>query len=485
MDISKVFKSIDDKLWKGGVANALDYMEQSSWILFLKYLSDQEEERLFEAEIEGKTYQPIFQPQFLWSQWACKRNEDGTRDHTQDLTGEDLINFVDDELFPYLESFQSATDNNQSIEGKIGQIFDKLDNKIDDGYILRDVLDTVDQLQFGTEDEQHQFTKLYEERIAQMGNAGKSGGQYYTPRPLIKAIVDVVNPKIGETVYDPAAGSCGFLVESYRHIRENSGSLSTKQLDKLEHRTIYGKEKIALPYITGLMNMILFGIRSPNLTRTNTLQESMFNVQDKDLHDVILANPPFGGNETQEIQQNFNFKTSATELMFLEHFMKLLKKGGRAGIVIKNTFLSNTDNASIALREELLKTCNLHSILVLPSGTFTGAGVKTVVLFFDKGQATKNVWYYELNLDRNLGKTNPLNSKDLSEFIELQKNKKDSDNSWTVSVDDIDKATWDLSPANPNIEDTTEKRTPSEILAEIEALDKEADEAIAAIKELI
>jgi len=274
-------------------------------------------------------------------------------------------------------------------------------------------------------------------------------------------------------------------VEAYRHIKENSGELKTKQLEKLELHTLYGKEKIVLPYITGLMNMILFGIRTPNLVRKNTLQESMFNVQDKDRHDVIVANPPFGGEETAEIKQNFNFKTSETAYMFLEHFMKLLKKGGRAGIVIKNTFLSNTDNASVALREELLKTCNLHSILVLPQGAFTGAGVKTVILFFDKGKATQKIWYYELNLDRNLGKTNPLNAKDLSEFIELQKNKADSDNSWTVFIDDIDKETWDLSPINPNVEDTSEKRSPSEILAEIEILDSEAAEAMAAIKELL
>lgn len=485
MNITQAFKNIDNKLWKGGVANALDYMEQSSWILFLKYLSDQEKDREFEANLEGKSHKPVFEEQFRWHQWACKRNADDSRNHTNDLTGKDLLAFVDDELFPYLESFQQSAFDANTIENKIGQVFSKISNKIDDGYILRDVLDTVDRLEFRTEDEHHQFSMLYEQRIAQMGNAGRSGGQYYTPRPLIKAIVDVVKPKIGETVYDPAAGSCGFLVEAYRHIKENSGNLNTKELKKLDNHTLYGKEKIALPYITGLMNMILFGIRAPNLIRANTLQESMFNIQDKDRHDVIIANPPFGGDETPEIQQNFNFKTSETAYMFLEHFMKMLKKGGRAGIVIKNTFLSNTDNASKTLREELLKTCNLHSILVLPQGAFTGAGVKTVVLFFDKGKSTKKIWYYELNLDRNLGKTNPLNAKDLSEFMKLKKNTDDSKDSWTIFINDINNQTWDLTPNNPNVEDTSEKRTPSEILAEIEVLDNEVAEAMKAIKELL
>ena len=230
------------------------------------------------------------------------------------------------------------------------------------------------------------------------------------------------------------------------------------------------------------MNMILHGIEAPNIEHTNTLGENILDIQEKDRVDVVLANPPFGGKERAEIQHNFPIRSGETAYLFMQHFIRILKKEGRAGIVIKNTFLSN-DDAKI-LRKEFLEGCNLHTVLVLPAKVFT-AGVHTVVLFFDKGSPTKNIWFYELKTEKNLGKNNPLTENHLEEFRELQKTKVDSDNSWTVSIDDIDKETWDISPTNPNIEDTSEKRTPSEILAKIEALDTQAAEAMAAIKELL
>ena len=199
----------------------------------------------------------------------------------------------------------------------------------------------------------------------------------------------------------------------------------------------------------------------------------------------MLANPPFGGKERAEVQQNFPIKTGETASLFLQHFIKILKAGGKAGVVIKNTFLSNTDNASIALRKELLTNCNLHTVLDLPGGTFTGAGVKTVVLFFDKGISTKKTWFYQLNLDRNLGKTDPLNEKDLAEFIELQKTKAGSENSWTINVKDIDQTTFDLSAKNPNTPEEAPLRQPQEILKEIKVLDEESATILETIKELI
>ena len=208
-------------------------------------------------------------------------------------------------------------------------------------------------------------------------------------------------------------------------------------------------------------------------------------IQEKDRYDVILANPPFGGKERKEVQQNFPIKTGETAFLFLQHFIKILKAGGHAGVVIKNTFLSNTDNASISLRKTLLESCNLHTVLDMPGGTFTGAGVKTVVLFFEKGAPTRKVWFYQLNLDRNLGKTNPLNEDDLAEFVKLQKKKADSDNSWSVDIKDVDQNTFDLSVKNPNKKDETVLREPKEILAEISKLDKESAEILMKVKELI
>ena len=320
-----------------------------------------------------------------------------------------------------------------------------------------------------------------------MGNAGRNGGEYYTPRPLIRAMIKVTKPVIGERIYDGAVGSAGFLCEAHDYLRHpaDGSKLTTKQLDTLQTKTFYGKEKKSLAYVIAIMNMILHGIDAPNIAHTNTLSENVMDIQDRDRFDVILANPPFGGKERKEVQQFFPIKTGETAFLFLQHFIKSLRAGGRAAIVIKNTFLSNSDNASRALRGELLQSCNLHTILDCPGGTFLGAGVKTVVLFFEKGAPTRNTWCYELDPGRSLGKTNPLNDDDLADFIALQKNFADSPKSWTLDAASIDSSTFDLSVKNPTGAEPSAHRTPQEILDEIAALDAEAAEVLAGIKELL
>jgi type I restriction enzyme M protein len=275
-----------------------------------------------------------------------------------------------------------------------------------------------------------------------MGNAGRNGGEYYTPRPLIRAMIDVIKPQIGETIYDPAAGS---LCEAFDYLRKGGADkrqLKSSDLTILQESTFYAKEKKSLAYVIAIMNMILHGIEAPNVIHTNTLGENLQDITPNRQHNIILANPPFYGKERPEVQQNFPIKTGETAFLFLQHIVKSLKPGGRAAVVIKNTFLSNTDNAAIALRKELLENCNLHTILDCPGGTFIGAGVKTVVLFFTKGEPTQSTWFYQLNVGRNMGKTNPLNDKDLSEFVELQHSLADSDNSWTIAVSELDDSTW-------------------------------------------
>jgi type I restriction enzyme M protein len=317
-----------------------------------------------------------------------------------------------------------------------------------------------------------------------MGNAGRNGGEYYTPRPLIKTIVKVVAPKNGDKIYDGAVGSAGFLCEAFEYLKA-SKNLTTKDVDTLQKNTFYGKEKKSLAYIIGIMNMILHGVEAPNIVHTNTLAENLADIQEKDRFDIILANPPFGGKERAEVQQNFPIKTGETAFLFLQHFIKILKAGGKAGVVIKNTFLSNTDNASVSLRKQLLESCNLHTVLDLPGGTFTGAGVKTVVLFFDKGMPTHKIWYYQLNLDRNLGKTNSLNESDLTEFVELQKTFANSENSWSFEAANIDTLTYDLSAKNPNKKEETALRSPIVILDEMKALDKESETILNSILKMI
>jgi type I restriction enzyme M protein len=302
--------------------------------------------------------------------------------------------------------------------------------------------------------------------------------------------VDVVNPQIGETVYDGAVGSAGFLCESYAHMSQDVNNVD--DLKKLQETTFYGKEKKNLAYIIGVMNMILHGIEAPNIIHTNTLSENIRDIQEKDRHNVILANPPFGGKERKEVQQNFDIKTGETAFLFLQHFIKTLKAGGRAGVVIKNTFLSNTDNASVSLRKHLLETCNLHTILDMPSGTFLGAGVKTVVLFFNKGEPTKNIWYYQLDAGRNMGKTNPLNDNDMADFIDLYASidsagkGSETEKSWNVDTRALSEAEgYDLSVKNPNTPEEAPLRSPEDILTEMETLDSVTKTILQNIKGLI
>ena len=445
----QTFKNIDDVLWKeAGCTTELDYTEQTSWILFLKYLDDMEQSRAMEAELVGKPYTRIIDAPHSWSKWAAPKKPDGSFDHDNALSGDDLIEYVNRQLFPYLQGFRQRATGPDTIEYKIGEIFSEIKNRFQSGYSLRDALELVDELRFRSQKEKHELSHLYEAKIRNMGNAGRNGGEYYTPRPLIRAMIQVTRPKIGERIYDGALGSAGFLCEAYDYLRQ--GELTTSQLQTLQTRTFYGKEKKSLAYVIATMNMILHGIEAPNIVHTNTLTENLADVQEKDRFDVILANPPFGGKERPEVQQNFPIKTGETAFLFLQHFIKHLKAGGRAAIVIKNTFLSNSDGAARALRQELLESCNLHTVLDCPGGTFQGAGVKTVVLFFEKGAPTRKVWYYQLDPGRNLGKTNALNDDDLKEFVALQASFAESEKSWTVDVADIDRASCDLSVKNPN-----------------------------------
>ncbi len=481
----QAFKNIDDVLWKeAGCGSELDYTEQTSWLLFLKYLDGLEQDKSMEAELEGKSYTFILDQPYRWESWAAPKAADGTLDHNKALTGDDLRDFVDRRLFPYLHGFKQRATGPNTIEYKIGEIFGEIKNKIHSGYNLREIIDHIDELRFRSQTEKHELSHLYEAKIKNMGNAGRNGGEYYTPRPLIRAIVQVVAPNVGQRIYDGAVGSAGFLCEAFDYLKAQ-GNLTTDQVKTLQERTFYGKEKKSLAYVIAIMNMILHGIEAPNIIHTNTLAENLADVQEKDRFDIILANPPFGGKERKEVQQNFPIRTGETAFLFLQHFIKMLRAGGRAGVVIKNTFLSNTDNASVSLRKLLLESCNLHTVLDCPGGTFQGAGVKTVVLFFEKGAPTRKVWYYSLDPGRNLGKTNPLNDDDLQEFIELQQTKADSPKSWSVDVSGIDTATYDLSVKNPNGGEAITHRSPQEIMDEIAALDAESAEVLRNIRRLL
>jgi type I restriction enzyme M protein len=484
----QAFKNIDDTLHKdAGCSSELDYTEQTSWMLFLKYLDDLEHEKSLNAELLGEDYQFIIDKEHRWASWAAPKDADGEFDHNNALTGDDLMDYVDSELFPYLKGFKQRAESPNTIEYKIGEIFGEIKNKIQSGYSLRDCLEKVDELRFRSQAEKHELSHLYESKIKNMGNAGRNGGEYYTPRPLIRAMIDVIKPNIGETIYDGAAGSAGFLCEAFDYLRQGGADkkpVSPNELKILQEDTFYAKEKKSLAYVIAIMNMILHGIEAPNVIHTNTLAQDISDLQASDKYDICLANPPFGGKERKEIQQNFTIKTGETAFLFLQHFIKTLKPGGRAAIVIKNTFLSNTDNAAVALRKELLENCNLHTVLDCPGGTFIGAGVKTVVLFFEKGTETQKTWFYELDPGRNMGKTNPLNDKDLKEFVTLQKTFADSGKSWSIDTSELD-SSFDLSVKNPNVEEEAPLREPNRIIDDIIALDKESEAILVSIRGLL
>lgn len=478
------FKRIDNILFEdAGTNGANDYMAQMSWILFLKYLDDLEDIRKQEAVFSGKPYEPLFKDEFQWDNWAAQKNADGSPDLNARVTGEDLIDFVNQKLFPYLKEFKNTAQDPKSLLYKIGEIFGEIGNKIQSGRNLRDVIDIIDKLEFKTQEELDDLSALYEDRLKLMGGAGRSG-EYYTPRPLIQAMIQAVNPQLGRTIYDGAAGSAGFLTESYNYLREKAETPS--ELKFLKDSTFFGKNKKPEPYLLGTMNMILHGIESPNMVHGNTLAEDTHDIQEKDRYDYIFANPPFGGNEHIEIQRNFDIKTRETANLFLQHFMKKLRTGGEAAIVIKNTFLTNEPNgATGAIRRQILENFNLHTILDLPGGVFSATGstgVKTVVLFLRKGEPTKDILYYQLNPGRNLGKTAPLNKNDLADFLDVYQSRSINESSWIVPIDKVDANSLDLGVKNPNIPESAELKSAAFILEDIKQLDKQIADILADIE---
>ena len=393
------FKNIDQILHTdSGSATELDYVEQTSWILFLKYLDDLDEAKKTEAALAGKKYSYILESQYRWDSWACPKTADGKIDHHKALTGDDLNDFVNHKLFPYLKKFKNPDADANTIEYKIGEIFSELKNKISSGYKLREILNIVDGMHFKLYEEKHELSHLYEAKIKNMGNAGRNGGEYYTPRPLINTIIKVVNPKIGERIYDGACGSAGFLCEAFNYLRHGKKQPTTSELKTLQDSTFFGQEKKPIPFLIGMMNMILHRILVPNLIRTNTLMEDVHSMPESQKVDTILTNPPFGGKENKSVQNNYPIPSEATEALALQYVMRRLKIGGKAGLVLPEGEILFGGGAMQQVREELLTKFNVTAIISLPKGVFSQMGadsVKTDLIFFEKTGPTKEIWFGE------------------------------------------------------------------------------------------
>ena len=484
--VNSAVKSICDIMRRSNCAGALQYVPELTWILFLRILDEQETREAERAEAVGAEFTPSLSAPYRWQDWAApgspKRKELAEAGTLGSYKG-----FVNEQLLPHIRTLKDQPNANAR-QKVISEIMTGVERvRIDTERNLLDVLDNVHEISSESVDDTHVFTlsQVYEGLLLKMGEKGNDGGQFFTPREVIRVMVRAIDPKIDQKVYDPGCGTGGFLAQSYEYLREkHRDTLTGEQIETLKNSTFYGREKENLIYPIGLANLVLHGIDQPNLWHGNTLTGSetyggLF-LSAPSLYDVVLTNPPFGGKEGKEAQTRFAYKTGATQVLFLQHVMDSLKSGGRCGIVMDEGVLFRTnETAFVQTKRKLLDDCNLWCIVSLPPGAFVnaGAGVKTNMLFFTKGCRTEKIWYFDLS-DRKVGKKNPLTAADFEEFFKLLPTCADSERSWTVPREEIDAKNYDLKAVNPNAKSTEDTRTPEELLDFIEAKGKEVAEAV-------
>lgn len=462
-------KKVCDILRRDDGVGAKDYIEQFSWLLFLRIFEGVEEQLRELDEAEGKKYKPVIASEYHWSSWAKKDWKDK----------EELIHFVNQKLFPYLKSLKGTKEKD-----KIGEIFRELHNKVYSPYTLLEVVEILDQIQKHHFQDTHLLSQVYEEILQAMGSEGGWSGEFYTPRPVIRLMVKVVDPKIGETVFDPFVGSGGFLVESFDYLYENSAK-DIRSWRILQTKTFYGQEKKPLPYLIGTMNLILHHILVPNMTRLNTFSEDVHNITESSKMDVILTNPPFGAEETKSVQSNYPIPVGATEALALQYIMKRLKNGGRCGVILPEGNVLTGGGVMARIRQELLEKFNVHSIISLPQGAFAqmGAAVKTNLIFFEKTGSTKEIWFGEIN--GKFTKKQNLQDEHTEEIFKKWKKREESDSSWVVSIEDIKNSGYDLSPKNPLRIGADALLSPDLIFEEIEKNQQEINGILSDLKKVL
>lgn len=482
-----------------GTTGILQYMEQLSWMIFLKVFEDVEERFEQQAEFKGTQYSPIIEKSYRWSSWAgvdykklevyfSEEELESVRKRNEHI----LLAFIDTKLFPYLQALRGTPEKD-----RIASIFQEIrGNRMKRASNMWDVISRLNDINFNNTEDSHTLSQVYEELLLRMGREGGVAGEFYTPRPIVKLMVQIINPQIGERVLDPFCGSCGFLIESFNHTIK-SKELTIEDHEKLLKETFYGQEKKPLPYLIGIMNSILHGLLNPNLIRTNTLEENIRNISERQKFDVILTNPPFGGKEGKHVRQNFPYSSSKTEILALQYVMKKLRKGGRCGIVVPEGILFNTtEKAFVNTKKDLLENYRLHTIISLPSGVFanvtaTGQGPKTSLLFFEKTGSTEEIWYYDYAgysenvLKKKYSKVNPVHVIDLKHIIVARERKEKSDWSWLISLDEIIKNGYDLTTRNPNQKDESFAKSPLVILESLIKKEKEINRILIELKDQI
>ena len=487
--VNAAVKSICDIMRRSNCAGALQYVPELTWLLFLRILDERETREAETAEAVGASFSASLEAPYRWRDWAAP---DGTkRVELQMGALGAFFDFVNGELLPHLRTLREWP-NASPRQKVISEILSGVERvRIDTERNLLDVLDRVHEISDEAIDPTHVFplSQIYEGLLLKMGEKGNDGGQFFTPREVIRVMVRVVDPRPGEVVYDPCCGTGGFLVQSYQHISEGMGNSTTAHdVELLKRGTFYGREKENLVYPIALANLVLHGIDEPRLWHGNTLTgnetyDGLF--QDAPaLFDVVLTNPPFGGREGKEAQTHFAYKTGATQVLFLQHVIDALKPGGRCGIVMDEGVLFRTNEiAFVQTKRKLLDDCDLWAIVSLPGGAFVnaGAGVKTNLLFFTRGGPTERIWYYDLS-DVKVGKRRPLTLAHFQEFFRLLPERAATERSWTVTKAEIEALGYDLKAVNPNRKVVVDERRPEEILAAIEARGREVAEALAALR---
>jgi len=471
---------------RSNCAGALQYVPELTWMLFLRILDEKEVREAENARAVGAQFQPSLDYPHRWHDWAAPEGK--RRLELQRGTFGGFMSFVDGDLIPTLRSLKDRP--GVGVRQKvISQVFSSVERtKIDTERNLLDILDRVHELKTEQVDETHMFTlsQVYEGLLQKMGEKNNDGGQFFTPRQIIKVMVQAIAPKIGETVYDPCCGTGGFLAQAYSYM--SAQIESAEDIQSLKTATFYGREKEDLVYPIVLANLILQGIDEPHIWHGNSLtgQEvygGLF-ASAPVLFDIVLTNPPFGGKEGKDAQTHFAYKTRATQVLFLQHVIDSLKPGGRCGIVMdEGTLFRTTENAFVRTKHKLLDECNLWCIVSLPAGVFMNAGAasKTNLLFFTKGEPTKEVWYYDLS-DINVTKKQQLTMEHFEEFFKLLPGRASSERSWTVPVEEIKAKNYDLKAVNPNRKQEEDTRTPEELLSLIEAQGAEISKALSALR---
>jgi type I restriction enzyme M protein len=479
-------KGICDIMRRSNCAGAMQYVPELTWMLFLHILDEKEAREAEQARAVGVQFQPSLEYPYRWQDWAAPDGKKRCELQMGTLGG--FMSFVNSEFIPILRSLKDRP--GATVRQKvISQVFSYLERtRIDTERNLLDILDKVYELRIQQVDETHMFTlsQVYEGLLQKMGEKNNDGGQFFTPRQIIKVMVQAINPKVGETIYDPCCGTGGFLAQSYSYM--SAQAQGAEDIEFLKNSTFYGREKEDLVYPIVLANLILHGIDASHIWRGNTLTGhevygGLFNGAPA-LFDVVLTNPPFGGKEGKDAQTHFAYKTQATQVLFLQHVIDSLKPGGRCGIVMdEGTLFRTTETAFVQTKRKLLNECNLWCIVSLPAGVFINAGAasKTNLLFFTKGQETREVWYYDLS-GLNVTKKQPLTMEHFEEFFKLLPERVPSERSWSVPVEELKTKNYDLKAINPNRKQEEDTRTPAELLSIIEAQGIEISNSLSALR---